>query len=141
MLRLRSRRGLRATAGATRQLSDGDWVQGSRRIRASKPHAERLLPLAQEGGDALLADLRTGRPATSSRHRCLAHLAPYHPLHTASAMPKGVTRLLANAGMARQSAGAQLVRHTVATPLVHRGARFTDGADGLGHHTLPTTGL
>jgi site-specific recombinase XerD len=118
-----------------------DWTTGSLLIRASKTHAERLLPLAQDVGEALLAYLRTGRPATSSRHLFLAHTAPYRPLHTASAITKIVKRLLAKAGIARQASGAHLFRHTVATQLVNRGASFKDVADVLGHHTLQTTGL
>jgi site-specific recombinase XerD len=141
ILLLLSRLGLRAKEVANLQLYDVDWVHGSLLIRASKTHAERLLPLAQDVGDALLAYLRTGRPATSSRHFFLAHTAPYHPLHTASALTKVVKRLLAKAGIARQSSGAHLFRHTVATQLVNRGASFKDVADVLGHHTLQTTGL
>jgi integrase len=141
ILLLLSRLGLRAKEVASLQLSDVDWVNGSLRIRSSKTHAERLLPLAQEVGEALLAYLRIGRPATLSRHLFLEHTAPYRPLHTASAMTKIVKRLLAKAGMARQSSGAHLFRHTVATQLVNRGASFKDVADALGHQTLQTTGL
>jgi site-specific recombinase XerD len=141
MLRLRSRLGLRAKEVASLQLSAVDWVNGSLLIRSSKTHAARLLPLAQDVGEALLAYLRIGRPATLSRHLFLEHTAPYRPLHTASAMTKIVKRLLAKAGIARQSSGAHLFRHTVATPLVNRGASFKDVADVLGHHTLQTTAL
>jgi site-specific recombinase XerD len=138
---LLSRLGLRAKEIANLQLHDVDWVNGSLLIRSRKTHAERLLPLAQDVGDALLAYLRIGRPATLSRHLFLAHTAPYRPLHTASAMTKIVKRLLAKAGIARQSPGAHLFRHAVATQLVNRGASFKDVADVLGHHTLQTTGL
>jgi site-specific recombinase XerD len=141
ILLLLSRLGLRAKEVASLQLSDVDWVHGSLLIRASKTHAERLLPLAQDVGEALLAYLRIGRPATSSRHLFLAHTAPYHPLHTASAVTKIVKRLLAKAGITRQSSGAHLFRHTVATQLVNRGTSFKDVADVLGHHTLQTTAL
>jgi integrase/recombinase XerD len=141
ILLLLSRLGLRAKEVASLQLSDVDWLHGSLLIRSSKTPAERLLPLAQDVGEARRAYLRTGRPATLSRHLFLAQTAPYRPLHTASAMTKIVKRLLAKAGIARQSSGPHLFRHTVATPLVNRGARFKDVADVLGHHTLQTTGL
>ena len=141
ILLLLSRLGLRAKEVANLQLHDVDWVNGSLLIRSSKTHAERLLPLAQDVGEALLAYLRTGRPATLSRHLFLEHTAPYRPLHTASAITKIVKRLLAKAGIARQSSGAHLFRHTVATQLVNRGASFKDVADVLGHQTLQTTGL
>jgi site-specific recombinase XerD len=141
MLLRRSRLGRRAKEVASLQRSDVDGVHGSLLIRSSQTPAERLLPLAQEVGEALLAYLRTGRPATWSRHLFWEQTAPYLPLPTASAMTKIVTRLLATAGMARQSSGAHLFRHTVATPLVNRGASFKDVAEVLGHHTLQTTGL
>jgi site-specific recombinase XerD len=141
ILLLLSRLGLRAKEVASLQLHDVDWANGSLLIRTSKTHAERLLPLAQDVGEALLAYLRAGRPVTSFRHFFLAHTAPYRPLQTASAITKIVKRLLAKAGIARQSSGAHLFRHTVATQLVNRGASFKDVADVLGHHTLQTTGL
>ena len=141
ILLLLSRLGLRAKEVASLQLSDVDWINGSLLIRSSKTHAERLLPLAQDVGEALLAYLRIGRPATLSRHRFLEHTAPYRPLHTASAVTKIVKRLLAKAGITRQSSGAHLFRHTVATQLVNRGTSFKDVADVLGHHTLQTTAL
>jgi site-specific recombinase XerD len=140
LLRL-SRLGLRAKEVASLQLSDVDWIHGSLLIHSSKTHAERLLPLAQDVGEALLAYLRTGRPTTSSRHLFLAHMAPYRPLHTASAITKIVKRLLAKAGLARQSSGAHLFRHTVATQWVNRGTSFKEVADVLGHRTLQTTSL
>jgi site-specific recombinase XerD len=141
ILLLLSRLGLRAQEVASLQLHDVDWANGSLLIRTSKTRAERLLPLAQEVGAALLAYLRAGRPATSFRHLFLAHTAPYRPLPTASAITKIVKRLLAKAGIGRQASGAHLFRHTVATQLVNRGASFKDVADVLGHHTLQTTGL
>jgi site-specific recombinase XerD len=141
ILLLLSRLGLRAKEVASLQRHDVDWANGSLLIRTSKTHAERLLPLAQDVGEALLAYLRAGRPVTSFRHLFLAHTAPYRPLHTASAITKIVKRLLAKAGIARQASGAHLFRHTVATQLVNRGASFKDVADILGHHTLQTTGL
>jgi site-specific recombinase XerD len=141
ILLLLSRLGLRAKEVANLQLHDVDWIHGSLLIHSSKTHAERLLPLAQDVGEALLAYLRTGRPTTSSRHLFLAHMAPYRPLQTASAITKIVKRLLAKAGLVRQSSGAHLFRHTVATQLVNRGASFKDVADVLGHRTLQTTSL
>jgi integrase/recombinase XerD len=141
ILLLLSRLGLRAKEVANLQLHDVDWVNGSLLIRSSKTHAERLLPLAQDVGEALLAYLRTGRPATLSRHLFLEHTAPYRPRHTASAMSTIVKRLLATAGIARQSSGAHLFRHPVATQRVHRGASVTDVADVLGHQPVQTTGL
>jgi integrase/recombinase XerD len=105
----------------------------------------RLETYPQDGGtrpgQALLAYLRHGRPATPCRELFLEHTAPYHPLQTASAITKVVKRLLPKAGIARRSSGAHLFRHTVATQMVRRGASFKAVADVLGHQSLQTTGL
>jgi site-specific recombinase XerD len=52
-----------------------------------------------------------------------------------------VKRLLARAGIKRQSSGAHLLRHTAATQMVNRGASFKEVADVLGHQQLQTTGI
>ena len=89
------------------QLDDVDWTTGSLLIRSSKTHTERLLPLAQDVGEAVLAYLRTARPPSTTRDIFLEHTAPYSPLQTASAITKIVQRLLCKAGIVRRSAGAQ----------------------------------
>jgi len=58
---LLARLGLRAKEVARLQLADVGWTTGSLLIRSSKTHTERLLPLAQDVGDALVAYLRTAR--------------------------------------------------------------------------------
>jgi integrase len=65
ILLLLSRLGLGAKEVANLQLHDVDWVHGSLLIRASKTHAEHLLPLAQDVGEALLAYLLSITPRVS----------------------------------------------------------------------------
>jgi site-specific recombinase XerD len=141
ILILLSRLGLRAKEVAGMQLGDLDWANGSLLVRSSKTHSERLLPMAQEVGEALVSYLRNGRPATSHRQIFLDHTAPFRPLQTASAITKVVKRLLAKAGIERRSSGAHLFRHTVASQMVNHGASFKEVADVLGHQNLQTTGI
>ncbi|MCI0352620.1 MAG: site-specific integrase, partial [Acidobacteriales bacterium] len=141
MLLLLSRLGLRAKEVARLQLNDIDWINGSLLARSSKTHCQRLLPLPQDVGEALLSYLRNGRPQTTDREVFLTALAPYHPLKTSAAISVTVKRLLARAGIKRQSGGAHLLRHTAATQMVNRGASFKDVADVLGHQQLQTTGI
>jgi site-specific recombinase XerD len=141
LLLLLARLGLRALEAARLRLDDVDWRTGVVVLRARKTHRERVLPLPEDVGQALLAYLRHGRPATPCRELFLEHTAPYHPLQTASAITKVVKRLLPKAGIARRSSGAHLFRHTVATQMVRRGASFKAVADVLGHQSLQTTGL
>jgi len=141
MLLLLSHLGLRAKEVAGLQLNDIDWINGNLLARSSKPHCQRILPLPQDVGEALLSYLRNGRPQTTAREVFLSAVAPYRPFKTSQAISVTVKRLLARAGIKRQSAGAHLLRHTAATQMVNRGASFKDVADVLGHQQLQTTGI
>lgn len=141
VLLLLARLGLRAKEVARLHLDDVDWTTGSLLIRSSKTHTERVLPLAQDVGDAVLAYLRTARPSSTTRDIFLEHTAPYASLQTASAITKIVQRLLPKAGIIRRSGGAHLFRHTAASQMVNQGVSFKAVADILGHQQLSTTGI
>ena len=142
MLLLLSRLGLRAKEVAGLQLNDIDWTGGSLLVRSSKTHCQRLLPLPQDVGEALLSYLQNGRPETTAREVFLTTLPPYRPLETSSTISVTVKRILARAGIKHQSpSGAHLLRHSAATQMVNRGASFKDVADILGHQQLQTTGV
>jgi site-specific recombinase XerD len=141
ILLLLARLGLRANEVAQLQLEDLDWQQGSLLVRTSKTRGQRLLPLPQDVGEALLSYLQQGRPLTTERAVFLTALPPYRPLTSHSVISVTVKRLLARAGIQRQSAGAHLLRHSAATQMVNRGASFKEVADVLGHQRLQTTGI
>jgi site-specific recombinase XerD len=62
LLLLFHRLGLRAGEAANLHLEDVDWRSGCLRIRSTKNHHERLLPLPDDVGTALAAHLRASRP-------------------------------------------------------------------------------
>jgi site-specific recombinase XerD len=109
--------------------------------RSSKTHCQRLLPLPQDVGEAILSYLQNGRPQTADREVFLTVLPPYQPLKSHSVISVTVKRLMARAGIKRQSGGAHLLRHSAATQMVNRGASFKEVADVLGHQQLQTTGI
>lgn len=141
ILLLLARLGLRAKEVAQLQLKDLDWIQGSLLVRASKTHCQRLLPLPQDVGEALLSYLQHGRPPSTERALFLTVLPPFRPLSSHSVISVTVKRLMARVGVKRQSGGAHLLRHTAATQMVNRGASFKEVADVLGHQQLQTTGI
>ncbi len=141
ILLLLSRLGLRAKEVMCLRLEDIDWRRSTILIRAGKTHCERLLPLDEEIGKALLEYLRNGRPSTDHREIFLTHSAPYQPLRAVSAITNVVKRTIARTSLQLQSAGAHMFRHSVATELVSRGASFKHVADLLGHQSLQTTGI
>jgi site-specific recombinase XerD len=141
ILLLLARLGLRAKEVAQLQLEDIDWNQGSLLVRTSKTHGQRLLPLPQDVGEALLSYLQHGRPTTTERAVFLTALPPYRPLQSHCVTSVTVQRLMTRAGIKRQPSGAHLLRHTAATEMVNRGASFKEVADVLGHQRLQTTGI
>lgn len=142
ILLLLARLGVRAHEVAALCLEDIHWYASQMRIRSSKTHHERVLPLIQEVGEALAAYLQHGRPPTSSRHLFLHGRAPFRPLTDATAISRIATRALRQAGITSSARlGAHTFRHTAASQLVNQGASFKDVADILGHRSLQTTGL
>jgi site-specific recombinase XerD len=141
ILLLLARLGLRAKEVMRLRLNDIDWRHNTILIRPGKTHCERLLPLDEEIGKALLEYLRNGRPSTDQREIFLTHSAPYQPLRAVSAITNVVKRTVARTSLPLRSAGAHMFRHSVATELVCRGASFKQVADLLGHQSLRTTAI
>ncbi len=141
ILLLMARLGLRAGEVAALEFSDLDWQAGQLRLRAGKCRRERVLPLPQEVGAALVEYLRHGRPASTERRLFLALTDPLRAFHPA-AVTKIVQRNLVRAGIPLgRLTGAHMLRHTAASRMVNRGASFKDVADVLGHRSLQTTGI
>ena len=67
ILLLLARLGLRAGEVAALDLDDLDWRAGQLRLHAGKCRRERVLPLPQEVGAALVEYLRHGRPPCQER--------------------------------------------------------------------------
>ena len=80
ILLLLSTYGLRQGEVTHLRLEDVDWRRETLIIHHSKTGTESYLPLLESVGEAILADLRTGRPKTSVREIFLRANAPYRPL-------------------------------------------------------------
>ncbi len=141
ILLLMARLGLRAGEVAALEFEDLDWRAGQLRLRAGKCRRERVLPLPQEVGAALVEYLRHGRPPCPERRVFLALTDPRRAFHPA-AVTRIVQRSLKRAGIPLgRLTGAHMLRHTAASRMVNRGASFKDVADVLGHRSLQTTGI
>ncbi len=75
-----ARLGLHAAAVAALQLDDLDWRGATLRLASSKNGTAAGLPLLDDVGQALAADLRRGRPASSDRPVFLSLTRPAIPL-------------------------------------------------------------
>ena len=110
-------------------------------IRAGKTSRERALPVPEDAGAALALYLRDARPVSSERAVFLSLVPPHKPLRSIQILISLVNRLLRQAGIGAPCSGAYVLRHTIATTMVRRGASFKQVADILGHSSLTTTGI
>lgn len=130
------RLGLRASDAALLTLDDLDWRKGELILRG-KSRRENRLPLPRDVGRVLAAYLRDGRPYSCSRRVFLRSRAPYGPL-TTGGLIASVRSVLRRAGV---PGGAHLLRHTVATQMLRRGASLPEIAHVLRHRYLDTTAI
>lgn len=136
ILLLLARLGLRGGEVRALTLDDLDWERGEILVRGKGPRCERL-PLPRDVGTALVHYLRHGRPACATRHVFLRHRAPRQALRL-SAICCVMRRALQRAGLNPAFKGAHLLRHSLATHMLRRGATLGE----IGHllrHRQPTT--
>ncbi len=134
--------GLRPREVADLRLEDIDWRGGTIHLRTRKTRQCAILPLPREAGSAIVSYLREERPRTQERRVFVQHLASRRgePIssHAVSAV---VVRALRRAGVEPPIAGAYVLRHTLASRMVRRGASLKEVADFLGHGCLDTTAI
>jgi site-specific recombinase XerD len=132
------RLGLRAGELAALRLEDIDWRAGMVVIRG-KGHRLEQLPWPSDVGEAVVAYLRQGRPATALDRTVFVRIkAPHRALTTG-----GVTEIVAAAAR-RAGLGvvhAHRLRHTAATQLLRAGAPLPEIGQLLRHRRMLTTAI
>lgn len=130
------RLGLRAGEVAALGLDDIDWRSGTVVIRGKGPQIEPL-PWPADVGEAVVAYLRRGRPATAVGRSMIVRVkAPHRALSSS-----GVTEIVAAAAR-RAGLGvihAHRLRHTAATQLLRAGAPLPEIGQLLRHRRALTT--
>lgn len=139
MLLLLARLGLRASEVATLTLDDIDWKHGEFTIQA-KGNKQTQLPLPNDVGKALVDYLKHGRPNCPYRNVFISPRAPYRPLKSGS-VSSIVNRAIQRAGLNPRNKGAHLLRHTLATECLRKGATLTEVGEILRHHSIDTTAI
>ena len=134
-----ARLGLRASEVVQLRLEDIDWRNATVRVRARKTGHGALLPLPGEVGAALAGYLRLGRPGTRARQVFVLHRLRAGAPVSSSVVGRAVDNALRRAGMEAPMRGANLLRHSLATDLLGRGASLSEIADLFGHSSLATT--
>ncbi len=138
ILLLLARLGLRAGEVVALTLDDLDWAAGELCIRSAGTRADHL-PIPQDVGEALADYLCNSRPACTSRRVFVRIRAPHRGFATSAAISTLVMRALARAGLNPAHTGAHLLRHTVATQMLRRGASLTEIGELLRHRNPQTT--
>lgn len=131
--------GLRCSEVASLRLEDINWTDGTLSLVGTKARRADVLPLPAATGNAIAAYLREERPQTSNRAIFVRHVAPYD-----EPLDKGVVRRAVLAGYRRcgwTRTGVHILRHSVASRLLHTGAPMKDIADVLRHRSLDTSAV
>jgi integrase/recombinase XerD len=134
-----ARLGLRAGEVAQLQLDDLDWRNAVVRVRARKTGHGALLPLPVDVGAALADYLQRARPNTAAREVFVLHRQRVGAPISSDIVGRAVDTALLRAGMDAPTRGANLLRHSLATDLLERGASLREIADLFGHASLATT--
>ena len=139
MLLLLARLGLRAGDIVAMRLSDIDWKGAWVKV-SGKNRRQVRLPLTREVGQAVAAYVRDGRPSSDTDALFLRSRAPYRGFANHCAVSMIVAKALQRAGVGRPGRGAaHLLRHSVASSMLRRGASLQEISTLLRHRSIETT--
>jgi integrase/recombinase XerD len=138
VLVLLARLGLRRGEVAALKLDDVDWRVGELVIAGKGRRSERL-PLPADVGEAIVAYLQGGRPATAQDRSLIVRVrAPHHGL-TGGGVTQIVFAAAARAGLG--PVHSHRLRHTAATQMLRAGASLEEIGQVLRHRQALTTAI
>ncbi len=138
ILLLLARLGLRSAEVVAINLDDIDWEAGEIRVGGKSRRSDRL-PLPQDAGEALVRYLRNGRPCCSTRRVFVRTRAPHRGFVDSSAIYSLVRRAFDRAGLKPTQKGPYILRHSLATNMLRKGASLREIGEILRHRKLNTT--
>ncbi|MDB6101318.1 MAG: integrase/recombinase [Gammaproteobacteria bacterium] len=136
ILLLLARLGLRGGEVLAMSLDDVDWDHGEIVVHGRRRRLDRL-PLPKDVGAALVQYLKHVRPVCTTRRIFIRLKAPWRGLRQ-SAICCVIRRALKRAGLNPDFTGAHLMRHSLATGMLRRGASLREIGQLL-RHVQPTT--
>jgi len=140
ILLLLARLGLRAGEIVAMTLDNIDWEAGELTVRGKGGRQARL-PLPRDVGEALANYLRHGRPQCSSRCVFIRARAPCRGFANSAAITTIVERAIGRAGLKPPSRGAHVLRHSLATAMLRKGASLAEIGEVLRHRHADTTAI
>jgi len=137
ILLLLARLGMRACEVVAIQIGDLRWRTGEIVVRG-KGQVHQRLPMLPDVGAAVALYLRDGRPKSSCQSVFLRNDAPRIGLG-ADAVGLIVGRALRRAGLHPPRRGSHLLRFSLATTMIRRGATMAEIGEVLRHRSPETT--
>lgn len=135
---LLSRLGLRASEVIALELDDIDWRAGVITVRGKGCFHDRL-PLPVDVGEAIATYLQLHRPQCKTRRVFIRSKAPLRGFANPSSISTIVCRALERAGLQPDFKGAHILRHSLATGMLRRGASMAEIGEILRHRVPNTT--
>jgi len=140
ILLLLARLGLRAGEVVRLNLEDIDW-ENARITVCGKGGIWAQLPLPADVAQAIARYLHRDRPRCTCRRVFIRDHAPIGGFQRSISIAKIVKCALAKAGVVSARKGAHLLRHSLATDMLHRGASLDEIGEVLRHKSPDTTAI
>ena len=139
MLMVLARLGLRAPEAIAIQLGDIDWRSGTILIRGKGKRHDRM-PLPGDVGKAIVDYIRKGRRGTS-RTLFVSTKVPFRPFVNAQILNTALKDAFERTGLRspQKYVGSHLLRHSLATDMLRKGASLDEIGDVLRHRSRMTT--
>ena len=140
ILLLLARLGLRAGEIVKLRLEDIDW-DNSRISVCGKGGSRSQLPLPTDAANAIARYLQHDRPQCACRCLFIRNRAPVNGFVCSGAISNIVQRALERAGVVSARKGAHLLRHSLATEMLRKGASLDEIGVVLRHKSSDTTAI
>jgi site-specific recombinase XerD len=139
MMLLLARLGLRAPEVVSIQLDDIDWRAGELLVRGKGQRHDRV-PIPHDVGEALTAYIRLDRVSTSRSLFVSLH-APHGPFKDGGVLNNILKQAFATTGVTPPGRyiGTHVLRHSLATNMVRKGASLAEVSDMLRHRSRAST--
>jgi len=141
MMLLLARLGLRAPEVIAIQLDDIDWRSGTILIRGKGKWHDRM-PLPEEVDKAIVDYIRHGRRGTS-RTLFVSSKVPFRPFVDATMLNTVLRAAFTATGLEppQKYIGSHLLRHSLATDMLRKGASLDEISDVLRHRSPAATSI
>jgi integrase/recombinase XerD len=141
MLMVMARLGLRGPEAITIELADIDWRAGTILIRGKGKRHDRM-PLPEDVGQAIVDYVRNGRRG-SSRTLFVSTKPPYQPFVSAQILNTTLRAAFKETGLKppQKYIGSHLLRHSLATDMLRKGASLDEIGDVLRHRSRASTAI